>query len=78
MRRTPEATALSPVTDWGAASIRIAGPKPQGGPNDLFALAEKIDRRLLPALRIDCGTDDFLIEDNRWSISTPSIASRCG
>lgn len=44
---------------------RLLGPDPVGGTNDLFALTEKIDRTLLPALRIDCGVDDFLIEDNR-------------
>jgi S-formylglutathione hydrolase FrmB len=36
-----------------------------GGPNDLYRLAKEIDRSLRPALRIDCGTDDFLIEENR-------------
>lgn len=43
----------------------IFGPNPRGGADDLFALAERIDRRQLPALRIDCGVDDFLIEQNR-------------
>ena len=36
-----------------------------GGSDDCFALAEKIDRAKLPALRVDCGVDDFLIEENR-------------
>ncbi|GAC1400393.1 MAG: alpha/beta hydrolase family protein [Chloroflexota bacterium] len=53
------------ATPRGAAAARIAGPSPLGGPNDLFALAERSDRALLPALRIDCGTDDTLIEHNR-------------
>jgi putative tributyrin esterase len=44
---------------------RILGPDPAGGSNDLFALVEAEDRKNLPALRIDCGTDDFLIESNR-------------
>ncbi len=44
---------------------RILGPNYIGGPNDPFALAEKVDRSACPALRIDCGTEDFLIEDNR-------------
>jgi putative tributyrin esterase len=44
---------------------RIAGDNPGGGPNDCFALAEKIDRKKLPFLRIDCGTEDFLLQDNR-------------
>ncbi len=44
---------------------RVFGPDPSGGPNDLFALAERIDRRQLPALRIDCGTEDALLTGNR-------------
>lgn len=44
---------------------RIVGANPVGGTNDLYALAKKIGRANLPALRIDCGTEDFLIEDNR-------------
>lgn len=44
---------------------RIVGPTPKGGPNDLFSLVENIDPAKRPALRIDCGSEDFLIEDNR-------------
>ena len=44
---------------------RIFGPTPAGGKDDLFTLAETIDRKLLPATRFDCGRDDFLIEENR-------------
>lgn len=44
---------------------RIFGPDPTGSRNDLFAVAEKIDRRLFPALRLDCGTDDALLDANR-------------
>ena len=44
---------------------RILGASYVGGPNDLFALAEKVDAPLRPALRVDCGVDDFLIESNR-------------
>jgi S-formylglutathione hydrolase FrmB len=44
---------------------RIFGPKPGGGPEDPFAIVERVDHGLLPALRIDCGTDDFLIAQNR-------------
>ena len=49
--------------------VRILGPDPAGGPNDLYALAENIDRKNLPALRIDCGVEDFLIDDNRAFIA---------
>jgi putative tributyrin esterase len=43
----------------------VFGPNPKDGPNDLFSVAEKIDRRLLPALHMDCGTEDALLEHNR-------------
>ena len=51
--------------DWGREWTPVFGPDPAGGPDDPFALAETIDRAKLPALRIDCGVDDFLIEENR-------------
>lgn len=51
--------------DWGREWTPVFGPSPAGGPDDPFALAEKIDRARLPALRVDCGVDDFLIEENR-------------
>jgi putative tributyrin esterase len=48
---------------------RIIGPEKTGGPNDCFALAERFrastNRARMPALRIDCGTSDFLLDQNR-------------
>jgi len=44
---------------------QIFGPNPFGGKDCLFKLAETIDRNQLPALRIDCGTDDGLLQANR-------------
>jgi len=44
---------------------RIHGPNPKGGPNDLFALVLNVESSIMPALRLDCGTEDFLIEHNR-------------
>jgi putative tributyrin esterase len=44
---------------------RIVGANPQGGPHDLFDRMAKVDRASLPALRIDCGTEDFLLDANR-------------
>ncbi len=44
---------------------RITGPHPSGGPDDCYALAEKLEKSQMPALRIDCGTTDFLLDDNR-------------
>jgi S-formylglutathione hydrolase FrmB len=55
---TPE---WSPSKEWKA----IFGDSPVGGENDMNYLAKSIDRSKLPALWIDCGVDDFLIEENR-------------
>ena len=45
---------------------RIFGRSPVGGPNDLVALAMKAKRaRLLPEIALDCGTEDYLLADNR-------------
>ncbi len=44
---------------------RIFGDKPTGGPDDPFALVKKVDHGLLPKMRIDCGTEDFLLDQNR-------------
>ena len=44
---------------------RIFGASPAGGPDDVFALAESLPESKRPALRLDCGVSDFLIEDNR-------------
>jgi putative tributyrin esterase len=44
---------------------RLFGENPSGGPDDLFAIAETVDRVKLPDLRFDCGTDDDLLEENR-------------
>jgi S-formylglutathione hydrolase FrmB len=44
---------------------RVFGKSPRGQSEDTFALVERIDHGLVPALRLDCGTDDFLLEQNR-------------
>ena len=45
---------------------RIFGENPVGSDHDVVALAKKCrDAGELPHLRIDCGVDDDLIEDNR-------------
>lgn len=70
------AVSMSGAVSWGhkneyrenpysAEWQRILGADFAGGPNDLWALAAKTPAAALPALRIDCGVDDFLIEDNR-------------
>src|SRR5262249_7974677 len=59
LRNTPGKPALS------AEFERIFGKSPSGGPEDPFALVERIDHGRIPALRIDCGTEDFLLSQNR-------------
>ncbi len=44
---------------------RVFGIDPSGGPNDPYWLARQVERERLPAIRFDCGVDDFLIEENR-------------
>lgn len=48
-----------------AEFVRIHGPNPAGGPNDLFALSERLKPEQRPALRFDCGIEDGLLESNR-------------
>jgi len=57
--------AHRPVPDSRDEWQRIFGPGPGGGKDDVFALAENIDRGLLPAIRFDCGTEDGLLQDSR-------------
>jgi S-formylglutathione hydrolase FrmB len=46
--------------------LPIFGPDPRGTEHDLTALAARAKSAgPLPRLRIDCGTDDFLLDDNR-------------
>jgi putative tributyrin esterase len=44
---------------------RVFGKSPAGGPEDPFAILERIDHGRIPAMRIDCGTEDFLLDQNR-------------
>jgi S-formylglutathione hydrolase FrmB len=48
-----------------AEAQRIFGPSPIGGRDDVFALAEGIDRAMLPAIRFDCGVEDQVIAHSR-------------
>jgi len=49
----------------GKESSLIFGDDPVGGEDDVFALAARVPRRQLPAIRFDCGTEDFLLEESR-------------
>jgi putative tributyrin esterase len=59
------AFSLSSEEPWQREFARVIGENSIGGPNDLYALASALDAAQRPALRIDCGTEDFLIADNR-------------
>ncbi|HEY3321650.1 MAG TPA: alpha/beta hydrolase family protein [Planctomycetota bacterium] len=46
---------------------RIFGPNSKGSAHDCFALVEKLkkQRKPIPKLYLDCGTEDFLLDHNR-------------
>jgi len=46
-------------------SKTLLGEVRSGGPCDLYVQAETVPAQKRPALRIDCGVDDFMIEANR-------------
>lgn len=58
-----------PCADLGRDTpefTRIFGATPQGSEHDLIALAQRANQRgPLPRIRIDCGTEDVLLEQNR-------------
>jgi putative tributyrin esterase len=54
-----------PDNDFGVEMCRIIGENSSGGPNDLYALADALPPDKRPALRVDCGTEDFLLPANR-------------
>lgn len=56
---------LTGADPWQAEQRKIFGEHPEDGPDDLRALAKGIAKSRLPALRIDCGTEDFLLDANR-------------
>lgn len=54
--------------EWTREFRPLFGPDAAGGPDDVYALAEKahwLPPARRPALRLDCGKDDFLIGPNR-------------
>ena len=53
------------IKDVGPEYPRVFGKSPAGGPEDPMAILERLDHGRIPALRIDCGTDDPLLEENR-------------
>jgi putative tributyrin esterase len=55
----------SVVSHSGAYSVVREGNFGIPAENCPFTLAESLDRALTPAIRFDCGVDDFLIQHNR-------------
>ena len=52
--------------EWLPHGDTVFGKSPAGSDHDLIALARKVKKAgNLPAIRIDCGKKDFLIEENR-------------
>ncbi len=60
------AAKLGRPLEFGDEVWRIFGDRPQGSDHDLVALARRAKRsRILPRVLIDCGTEDYLLADNR-------------
>jgi putative tributyrin esterase len=57
--------SADPADAFAVEFTRVIGRNPVGGPNDLFALAKALEPDDRPALSIDCGTEDFLLDANR-------------
>ena len=53
------------IRDLFPEFARVFGTAPTDGPDDPFALAARVGRDLLPSLRLDCGTEDFLLDQSR-------------
>ena len=49
----------------GSELQRVFGDDPAGGSDDIFTLAARLAGKKTPALRIDCGTEDYLLAPNR-------------
>ena len=59
------ALSTDPNDAFAVEFTRVIGTDPAGGPNDLIALSDSVDPAMRPALSIDCGTADHLIDANR-------------
>jgi len=53
------------VKSLGPEFQRVFGDDLVDGPEDPFAIVKNVDHGRLPAMRIDCGRDDFLLDQNR-------------
>lgn len=70
------ATALSAALHFGHRQVqgdeawvnemtRVTGPNPAGGKDDLYTKLESLLPNRVPALRMDCGAEDFLLWANQ-------------
>lgn len=57
--------STDPDNAFAVEFARVIGTESAGGPNDLFALADRLGPGAKPAIRIDCGIADFLLDANR-------------
>jgi S-formylglutathione hydrolase FrmB len=55
----------APEGDLSDELLRVFGPHPAGGENDLLALSARLRESEAPAIRFDCGRGDSLLDDNR-------------
>jgi S-formylglutathione hydrolase FrmB len=53
------------VKGIGGELERIFGKAAKGGSEDPFAIVARLDHGVIPALRIDCGKGDSLLDQNR-------------
>ncbi len=54
-------TPLHDIPEWR----HVFGAHPAGGKDDVYGLADRLDPTTAPALRLDCGTDDSLLDSSR-------------
>ena len=75
--RAPSASSTTPSASstLGPEFTRIFGTKPTDGPDDPFGLVKKVDHGVLPKMRIDCGTEDFLLDSEPRVPQAPRPAS---
>ncbi len=57
--------ARRPVEEPSNELRLILGSESANGKDNLFAIVENAEPSKLPAIRFDCGVDDFLLDDNR-------------
>ena len=64
-RGLPARRASSGTRSTSPSSIGSSASRRPAGPRTRSPSLERIDHGRIPAMRIDCGTDDFLLDQNR-------------